>query len=169
MTSDKAFVLGPAAIRLGELAVSLGLAALGGLVLGAARSIGTAHSSYEQVGPRLFPGLVGAGLSLCGLLLAWQAISGGWRGVPLDAPDHDAPDGIAFLLVSAALVVQTALIGSLGFVAATTLLFVLTARGFGSRRALRDLALGALLSLAAYFLFTRALGLSLPSGLLGDW
>lgn len=164
--SDMSLARSTSAIRFGELLLSLALAALGGLVLLQARAIGLGHG-YEQIGPRLFPGLIGAGLALCGLLLAAQALSGGWRGVPLDQPEHEAPDRAAFIWLSAALLAQLLLIAQLGFVLATTLLFVVAARGFGSRRSLRDLAIGALLSLAVYLLFTRALGLTLPAGLLG--
>jgi len=166
MTTNPAAATSTTAVRLGELLVSLGFITLGGFVLMQAQSIGIGHG-YEQIGPRLFPGLIGAGLSLCGLLLALQALGGGWRSVPLDESAHEPADGRAFLWLSAALVAQLCLIGSAGFVPATTLLFVAAARGFGSRRLLRDLAIGAVLALAVFLLFTRALGLTLPASLLG--
>ena len=57
-----------------------------------------------------------------------------------------------------------ALIGSAGFVLSATLLFACVARGFGSRRALRDAAAGLLLSLAIYLFFVKLLNVSLPAG-----
>jgi putative tricarboxylic transport membrane protein len=53
-----------------------------------------------------------------------------------------------------------------GFVVASTLLFALTARGFGSLRWIRNLAIGLAFALAVYLIFTRGLLLVLPSGLL---
>jgi len=50
------------------------------------------------------------------------------------------------------------------FVLAATLLFVLTARGFGSRAVLRDAAIGFVLALIAFLGFTLGLGLTLPAG-----
>ncbi|MGH7267630.1 MAG: tripartite tricarboxylate transporter TctB family protein, partial [Candidatus Rokuibacteriota bacterium] len=52
----------------------------------------------------------------------------------------------------------------LGFPVAAALLFTLGARGFGDRRVLRSLAVGAALGLGVYFAFSRALGVSLPGG-----
>ena len=51
--------------------------------------------SYEQVGPRFFPYMVGAGLIILGAVLAWQAASGGWRNLPLDQEGHDSPNRVA--------------------------------------------------------------------------
>lgn len=151
----------------GELLVSLGLAALGLFVIVGAREIG-GTGGYEQLGPRAFPYLVGAGLLLLGAVLAWQAAAGGWRNVPLDEA-HESPDWPAFLILGAAILLHMAAIAWAGFVLASTFLFALIARGFGSRRPLRDILAGLVLSLLAYLLFTRGLGLNLPSGLLGGF
>jgi len=43
-------------------------------------------------------------------------------------------------------------------------LFVLIARGFGSRRLVRDAIIAVVLSTVVFFIFTLALGLSLPKG-----
>ncbi len=37
-----------------------------------------------------FPTSSAAGSSICGAVLAWHALSGGWRNVPLDQEGHDA-------------------------------------------------------------------------------
>src|SRR5262245_22943356 len=66
---------------LGQLFVSLGLLAIGGYTLVEARSI-EAIRGYEQLGPRLFPNLIGACLLIIGTLLGWQAVAGGWRLMP---------------------------------------------------------------------------------------
>jgi putative tricarboxylic transport membrane protein len=53
-----------------------------------------------------------------------------------------------------------------GFIIAATVLFVLVARAFSSRRMLRDAVAGLLLALIVYFSFTAGLGLVLPKGIL---
>ena len=152
-------------INPGELLVAIGLATLGIFVIAGTQDI-SAGGGYSQVGPRAFPYLIGAGLLILGAILCWQAVSGGWRNVPAD-DNHDAPDWVAFAILSAGVILHMASIGWAGFVLASTFLFSLIARGFGSRRLFRDIVVGLLLSTAAFFIFTRGLGLNLPSGLLG--
>ena len=150
----------------GELLVSLGLLALGAYVLYDTQSIAAAQG-YDQLGPRLFPQIVGVALVLLGAVLSWHALAGGWRNVPLDQEGHDNPDWPAFGLISGGLILQMAIIGSAGFVIASTILYLLIARGFGSRRWRRDLLVGVTVVLAAYYLFTLALGLHLTKSPLG--
>jgi len=150
----------------GELLLSLGLIALGSFVIFETGSIAEIQG-YAKIGPRLFPYVVGAGLTLCGALLAWHALSGGWRHVPLDQEGHDAPDWPAFAIISAGIILHMVVIGWAGFIIASTLLFVLIARGFGSRRPVRDAVIAILLSIIVFFVFTLALGLSLPKGPFG--
>ena len=87
--------------------------------------------------------------------------------MPLDQEGHDAPDWPAFAIVSAGIVLHMAIIGWAGFIIASTLLFVLIARGFGSRRPVRDALVAVLLAVAVFFIFTLGLGLSLPKGPFG--
>ena len=154
-------------IRPGELLISLALLALGTFVVFETRGIAETQG-YSQIGPRLFPYVIGTGLSLCGAWLGWQALTGGWRNVPLDEGEHAAPDWMAFVLISAGVLLHMVLIGWAGFILASSLLFVLIARGFGSRRPVRDLAIALVLSTIVFFLFTQALGLSLPAGPFGE-
>lgn len=149
----------------GELLISLGLAALGAYLLFHVRQIANV-SGYEQLGPRLFPILIGVSLVIFGLALGWQAIAGGWRNLPEDN-ERGRADWLAFVVIGAGLVLHMILIGVIGFVAASTLLFVFAARGFGSRRWLRDTAIGFVLAVAAFYLFTLGLQLKLPASPLG--
>ena len=153
-------------IHPGELLISLGLIALGSFVAYETGSIAETQG-YAQIGPRLFPYIIGAGLTLCGAVLAWHALSGGWRSVPLDQEGHDAPDWISFGIVSVGIILHMVIIGWAGFIIASTLLFVLVARGFGSRRLVRDAVIAVVLSVVVFFIFTQALGLSLPKGPFG--
>ena len=151
-----------APLHTGELLISLGLIALGTFVIAETRTIAETQA-YAQIGPRLFPYIIGCGLTLCGAVLAWQSVAGGWRNVPLDQA-HDAPDWAAFVIITAGVLLHTAVIGWAGFIIASTVLFVLVARGFGSRRLVRDAILGAVLAIVVFLIFTLALGLSLPKG-----
>ena len=147
----------------GELLISVGLLALGSFVVYETQSIAETQG-YAQIGPRLFPYIVGAGLALCGAVLGWHAIFGGWRNVPLDQEGHDAPDWMSFGIISAGIVLHMIIIGWAGFILAGTLLFVLVARGFGSRRPVRDAIIAVVVTVVVFFVFTRALGLKLPAG-----
>lgn len=155
----------PSRINPGELLISIALVALGIYTLTSAQDIG-AGGGYSSVGPRVFPQLIGGGLLILGGILTWHAVSGGWRNVPMDE-EHDEPDWVAFAILSAAVILHMVSIGWAGFVLASTFLFALVARGFGSRRMFRDIVIGIVLSTLTFFLFTQGLGLSLPSGLLG--
>lgn len=55
----------------------------------------------------------------------------------------------------------------LGWILAAALLFWCVARGFGSRRPLFDILLALFMSSLAYLGFSVAVGLNLPSGILG--
>jgi putative tricarboxylic transport membrane protein len=149
-------------IHPGEALISLALIALGSYVVYDTQSI--AETQAGQIGPRLFPYIIGTGLTICGAVLGWHALSGGWRHVPLDQEGHDAPDWLAFFVISAGVILHMVLIGWAGFIIASTLLFLLIARGFGSRRPVRDLGIGVALSVVVFYVFTLGLGLSLPAG-----
>jgi putative tricarboxylic transport membrane protein len=151
-----------APLHVGELLISLGLIALGTFVIWETRTIAETQA-YAAIGPRLFPYVIGCGLTLCGAVLAWQAVAGGWRHVPLDEA-HDAPDWSAFVIITAGVLLHMAIIGWAGFIIASTALFVLIARGFGSRRIVRDAVIGVVLAVVVFLIFTLALGLSLPKG-----
>ncbi|HYN63683.1 MAG TPA: tripartite tricarboxylate transporter TctB family protein, partial [Candidatus Limnocylindrales bacterium] len=81
-----------------------------------------------------------------------------------DEGTHDEPDWMAFFVISAGVILHMVLIGWAGFIIASILLFVLVARGFGSRKPVRDLIIAVILAVTVYFLFTAGLGLNLPAG-----
>ena len=149
-----------------ELIISLAV-----LVLGIAVAVGTTQLSgaggYARVGPNAAPAVVAAGLVLLGLWLLYEALSGGWRN---SAPDDAAARGEhpyhlgAFLWVSVGLFAQMLLIHRAGFVLAQAVLFACVARGFGSTRIVRDLAIGLAIALAVFLFFVKFLNVSLPAG-----
>jgi putative tricarboxylic transport membrane protein len=143
-----------------EIALSLGVLALG---IGAAGVTATLPSEggYAGVGPNFIPAVVAAGIILLGLWLAYEAFSGGWRH---GGEQTEVFEARPFLWISVGLFAQMALIGWAGFVIAATALFVCVARGFGSRRVARDLAIGLAMSLAIFLFFVKLLNVNLPAG-----
>ena len=57
-----------------------------------------------------------------------------------------------------------ALIHTAGFVVAAMALFACVARGFGSTRFARDLAMGLVLGLGVFLFFVKFLNVNLPAG-----
>jgi putative tricarboxylic transport membrane protein len=114
-------------------------------------------------GGGLFPALVGAGLALT---IAALLVEARRRRVtqPSRARDTGNVSGVAWIGLGAILTLS--LLERAGFVVASTLLFALTARGFGSLRWVRNLTVGLAFAVAVYVIFTRGLSLTLPSGLL---
>jgi putative tricarboxylic transport membrane protein len=141
------------------------------LALGIAVAVGTSQLSaaggYARIGPNMAPAVVAGGLILLGLWLIYEAASGGWRGAVPEDPalrgEHRFHTG-AFIWVSAGLFAQMLLIHRGGFVLAQAALFACVARGFGSTRLLRDLAIGLILGLAVFLFFVKFLNVSLPAG-----
>ena len=148
--------------RAGQLAVAAGVLALGVAFATAAWLLPEA-AGYARISVRLFPGLIAAGLFVAGVLLLREAIMpAGFRSLP-DEPRWRL-DWRAFAWVSAGVIAHMLLIAGIGFVAASTLLYLATARGFGSARPARDAGVGLVVAAAVFVLFTQALTLSLPWG-----
>lgn len=147
-----------------EIALSAGV-----LGLGAFAAVVTARlpgeGGYAGIGPNFIPAVVAAGLLVVGAWLLWEAFAGGWRnrGTPDEGAEH-AFHAPAFCWISAGLFGHMALIGWAGFVIAGALLFACVARGFGSKRVMRDAALGFALSLAVFAFFVKLLNVNLPAG-----
>lgn len=145
-------------MRRGELFFAAGVL-LAGSALGIATAVLPAATSTNQVGPQALPAVIAAGLIVCGLALLREAWTGGFRNLP-DTPS-EAFDGRAFAWISAGVLGHMLAIGIAGFVAASTLLVVAVARGFGSARVARDAVVGVALAATLYVIFTFGLGLSL--------
>ena len=148
---------------LGELFLGFALVLLGILILAGTLSI-TVAPAYSRVGPRVFPFVVAAGMIVLGILYALES----WKGAQTPAEDH--PVNLwPIVLISGGIIVDALLMPSLGFILSSTILFVLVAVGFGSRRYLRDGLVGLALSAVAYVTFMYGLGLRLPAGPFAGW
>ena len=143
-----------------EIALSLGVVALG---IGVAAVTATLPSEggYAGIGPNFIPAVVAAGIILLGVWLSIEAFRGGWRK---RAEVSEVFEPRPFLWVSGGLFAHMLLIGWAGFVVAGTALFLCVARGFGSRRPIRDFTIALALSLGIYLFFVKLLNVNLPAG-----
>ena len=140
----------------------------GALAFGA---IGIPSSSgYSGVGPNFLPWLTAVVLALCGVLLLREALSGGFRSMaaPSGAARANLP---AFVWVSAGLLLNAALITTLGFILSCTLCYVLAVQGLrraagqdagAARTWAVDGVTGVLISAPVYWTFTQFLAINLP-------
>ena len=147
---------------------------VGTLLAGIAIDLGaigiSSEAGYSGVGPNFLPWVVGSMLALCGLLLLREVFTGGFRNL-------EEPSGAAtgywpgFAWVSAGILLNAALITTLGFILSCALCFVLAVRGFKSaegqrdwspRAILFDAAIGFAIAAPVYWMFSQLLGINLP-------
>ena len=148
----------------GQLAVAAGVAAIGAFVLGGSFYLPTG-GGYAQVGPGVVPRIVGVLLIVAGILLIREALTGGFRGVDEEAEVHLPMHWGYFAWASGGILAYGLVIEHLGFILSSTILFVMVARAFESRRWVLNIAVGLALSVAIYAIFRYGLGLMLPAGI----
>ena len=156
--------------RLLHLAVAAAVVVLGAVVVWEARDI-RVPPVHSRVGPRVIPYLVGAGLTIAGVWLAIEALTGRATAPSDEAEDADPtlpPDWRCLATIGAGLVLYWFLLERAGFIIASAVLFFLAAFGMGSRRVVRDAAIAVVLSALVYVVFTEGLNLRLPAGWLDD-
>ena len=125
----------------------------------------------QNVGPALFPGLIAAGLAVCGALLIAAGLgvrrSGGERArwFELDRWTNSRRHVLAFALVVGVNAFYIVLVDRLGFIVTGTLYLAALFAVFGVRlRAIVPLAL--VLTLVVHFAFYKLLRVPLPWGIL---
>lgn len=153
---------GPAARRQ-QGVVALAITALGLATLVIASGLPEPMTS-TVVGPRSAPYAVGLVLVACGGLLLLEVIRGGW---PCEV-DDERSDLWPMILLGAGMLANVLMIKTTGFIIATTVMFVFTARAFGARRLWLAALIGFLLALATYYGFARLLGLRIGRGWIED-
>ena len=114
----------------------------------------------------MVPQFVGVGLILLGAGLLREALTGGFRGVDEEAEKHLPMDWVSFAWVSGGIIVYGLLVERVGFIFASTVLYVLVARSFGSRRWVLNIAVGLRPRRLVFAIFNYGLGLTLPAGVL---
>lgn len=124
------------------------------------------QEGYAATGPRFAPLLVGLLLLvLSALFLARTVVRPDVDLAERAARESATTDWARPALVVAALLAYAFLMEPLGYVVATALFFVATARILGSRALLRDALAGLAIGLVMYIAFTQFLGVDLPAGL----
>ncbi len=122
----------------------------------------------EFPGPRFVPLIVGGAGVLLSVLLALEVLR---TPEPVDDPTPGTyrtySDFGAIAWVAGGFLAFALLLPHLGWILAGALVFWCTARGFGSKRPLFDILIALFLSSLIYLIFGTALGLNLPSGILG--
>ncbi|WP_246504918.1 tripartite tricarboxylate transporter TctB family protein [Microvirga antarctica] len=115
-------------------------------------------SSVYGMGPKAAPKIVALGLGILAIGNAIMALRG-------DLPARESLDWKPIVLIIGGMAALIALIkfGG-GFILATTVLFVATSAAFGRRALLADIAIGVVISIVIYILFSKLLTLSLPVG-----
>lgn len=149
----------------------------GVMLLGASMAMGAltipSTAGYAGVGPNFLPWLVSIALLLCGGFMVYEARTGGFRDMGDDDGD-DAPSKPywgGFAWMSAGLLVNAALITTIGFILSCTLCFVLASRGMrnaagqsgnGAKTWIKDGVTGLLIAAPVYWMFTKFLAINLP-------
>lgn len=122
----------------------------------------------DYLGAQAFPYLVGAVLVLLAVLLA-IATARGDRPLSEDAEDVDLTQRADWATVAklvGVFVLNILLIDFLGWAITGALLFAGCAWALGSRTHVRDLAIGAALSIGTWYGFYSGLGVPIPAGIL---
>lgn len=123
---------------------------------------------YSGLSPRFMPTLVALGLLVCGVMILVNAVRGRFVAgddtleAPGEALTLSPTAGIDLLWLIAGLLLHMILIGWVGFIAASTLLMVFVARGYGSRRPTRDALVALAVSVPIWVLFSQIMGIALP-------
>lgn len=162
--------------RPGQVAMGLAALAVAGLLAWGAAAI-PSDAGYAGVGPDFLPWVVCVAMAICGALLVWEALTGGYRDMeePSGAPRGDWH---AMAWVSAGVLGNAALITTIGFILSCALCFVLAVRGLrisegksggGLMQVVRDVVTGMLIAAPTYWLFTKVLAVSLPGLTATGW
>ena len=152
-------VTAPSSMPKGDLAIAVGVVAMG--LIAAWQTTLIQDSAYAQVGPRAFAWATSCMLIVMGLFLVKDAVMGGWSHGIEEFGEVDWHGG---LWMVGGLVVNVALIEFIGFILASSLLFIFAARAFGSLSLARDAGIGLALTITAYVGFDRILGYKIGTG-----
>jgi putative tricarboxylic transport membrane protein len=157
------------------------LVGVGVLLTGLALAFGaisiSSTAGYGGVGPNFLPWLVSVVLALCGVLIIREARTGGFR-------ELETPSGATraywpgFVWVSAGLLLNAALITTIGFILSCALCYVLAVQGLrraggqppGAPRTWAvDLVSGLLIAGPVFWTFTKFLAINLPGLTATGW
>jgi len=149
--------------------VGAGVALVGLGLAGGAFTI-PGEAGYGGVGPNFLPWLVATVLFVCGVMIVRESLTGGFRELeePSGAESAWWP---GLVWVSAGLLLNAALITTIGFILSCTLCYVLAVQGLrrasgqaaGHPRVLAtDVVAGLVISAPVFWMFTQFLAINLP-------
>lgn len=144
-----------------RIAIALCVLMLGGVFAAGAWQI-EGSGGYSGLSPRFLPTGVAIGLAACGLVLLVQALRAARSSEPAASANVTRPGlrrDLAWVL--GGLIAHLLLIGFVGFIAASTLLWVCVARGYGSVRPARDAFVALVSCTLVWLLFAKGVGLGL--------
>jgi putative tricarboxylic transport membrane protein len=126
----------------------------------------------QPVGPNVFPLVIGTGLALCGLAIAFgigHSFEEEEEIIPFEGGEAPAPRGKLYglraLLPPALLLFYVAVADRLGFILTAALIVYVTATALGARLKL-SLPLALLAPIVIHLIFSKLLRVPLPIGLL---
>lgn len=122
----------------------------------------------DPVGPRIFPYIVGTGMVVLAVLLAVATARGdvgeGEEGEDIDLTSP--PDWLTVAKLLGVLVLNLVFVNIIGWAITGALLFAGCAWALGSKTLLRDLVVGAVMSVGSWYFFYVGLDVPLSPGIL---
>jgi putative tricarboxylic transport membrane protein len=156
----------PVRVDRAQYLLAAGLAVVGILTIVDARGLNVGFG--DPVGPRVFPYVIGTMMLVLAVLLAIATARGdvaeGEEGEDIDLTTP--PDWITVGKLVGILVLNIALVNVLGWPITGALLFAGSAWALGSRTLLRDVLVGAVLSVSSWYFFYVVLDVPLTPGIL---
>ncbi len=156
----------PVRVDRAQYLLAAGLAVVGVLTIVDARGLNVGFG--DPVGPRVFPYVIGTLMLVLAVLLAIATARGdvaeGEEGEDIDLTTP--PDWITVGKLVGILVLNIVLVNVLGWPITGALLFAGCAWALGSRTLLRDVLVGAVLSVSSWYFFYVVLDVPLTPGIL---
>jgi putative tricarboxylic transport membrane protein len=144
------------------------LVAVGAFLIYDALTLEAGFAKVDPVGPRLFPMFIGAGLIILSVILAIAIPRGsvGEADAGEDVDPNMPGDWRTVGLLVGVFVATILLVQPLGWAITGALLFAGSATILGNRHYVRNLVIGAALSVGSFYAFYSGLGIPLPAGIL---
>ena len=144
------------------------LVAVGGFLIYDALTLAEGFAKVDPVGPKAFPLGIGAILVVLAVVLAVAIPRGsvGEADAGEDVDPNSPGDWRTVGLLVGLFVAVIVLVEPLGWAITGTLLFAGAATVLGNRHYVRNIVIGAVISVASFYAFYSGLGIPLPAGIL---
>jgi putative tricarboxylic transport membrane protein len=151
-----------------QYVVCVVLIAVGAFLIYDALSLTAGFAKVDPVGPKMFPVVIGVVLIVLAALLAVAIARGsvGEADTGEDIDPNSPADWRTVGLLVGLFIAVILLVQPLGWAITGTLLFAGAATILGNRHYVRNIVIGAVLSLASFYAFYSGLGIPLPAGIL---